>query len=144
MIVTAVLTTGIGQIAAGMDDAVELVDRILAIEHLHQESILAIGDAAYLTTKQGPYPNCLVRVSVSPRHGYAALIYIDHGDTKMSAARSYNPHTPSPDVDLICNEINGSVFPRSSLISIESARMALIEWLETRERPTCIKWTPVG
>jgi hypothetical protein len=60
----------------------------------------------------------------------------------MSVANSYNPRRPLPDVDIIFNGSTGTVFPRTALIAVSRARAALLEWLETRRRPTCIEWRP--
>jgi hypothetical protein len=103
---------------------------------------LSVGDVEFHSTKQGPYPNHQLRISVRPSAGVAALNYTDHDDPQMSIANSYNPKRPLPDVDLIFSGATGSVFPRTAVIPIADARNALTEWLETRKRPTCIEWHP--
>lgn len=69
--------------------------------------------------------------------------YLDHDDPLMPIANSFNPKRPLPEVDLIFNGTTGAVFPRAAAIPISAARAALIEWLETRKRPTAsIHWRP--
>ncbi|MBV9314065.1 MAG: hypothetical protein JO100_10065 [Pseudonocardia sp.] len=60
----------------------------------------------------------------------------------MPIANSFTSRRPLPDVDLIFNGTTGAVFPRTAAIPIADARKALVEWLGTRERPTCIEWRP--
>ena len=142
MILTASLTTGIARVAHGLSDAINLVDEVLATHHVHWETTLFVGDVEFHSSKTGPFPNHQVRVSVSTGNGLAALNYMDHDDPDMPVANSYNPRRPLPDVDLIFNGSTGAVFPRAALIPIPQARAALLEWLETRQRPTCIEWRP--
>src|SRR5262249_12405399 len=80
--------------------------------------------------------------SACDRQPAAALNYTDHDDPQMTIANSYNPKRPLPEVDLIFGGATGSVFPRTAVIPIADARRALIEWLMTRKRPTCIEWRP--
>lgn len=140
--VTALLTTGIARVTHGMQESARLIDEILALEHVDRETILNIGDVEYYSTKNGPYPNHQLRISVRPSAGFAAINYMDHDDPGMSVANSFNPKRPLPTVDLIFNGSTGSVFPRAAALSIGEARDALHEWLRTRQRPTCIKWRP--
>ena len=142
MIVTASLTTGIARVTHGMSESVRLVDELLKMDHVEWETTLYVGDVEFHSTKEGPYPNHQLRISVRPSTGLAALNYTDHDDPEMSIANSFNPKRPLPDVDLIFNGTTGSTFPRTALIPIADARKALIEWLETRKRPTCIEWRP--
>lgn len=140
MILTASLTTGIARVAHGMPDSVSLVDQILATNHVRWETTLFVGDVEFHSSKSGPVPNHQFRVSVSPRHNVAALNYMDNDDSDMPIANSYNPLRPVPDIDLIFSGSTGAVFPRTALIPIPQARTALLEWLETRSRPTCVEW----
>lgn len=142
MIVTASLTTDVARVTRGMAESVRLVDEILKLDHVEWETTLYIGDVEFHQTKDGPFPNQQLRISVRPSAGLAALSYRDHDDPEMSIANSYNPKRPLPDVDLIFNGDTGAVFPRTAAIAIADARKALIEWLETRKRPTCIEWRP--
>lgn len=142
MIVTASLTTDVARVTHGMPAAVRLIDEILTLDHVEWETTLYVGDVEFHSTKHGPYPNHQLRVSVRPSAGLAALNYTDHDDPEMPIANSFNPKRPLPDVDLIFNGTTGSVFPRTAAIPIAAAREALIEWLETRTRPTCIEWRP--
>lgn len=142
MIVTASLTTGVARVTHGMPESARLVDEILRMDHVDWETILSIGDAEFHRTKDGPFPNHQLRISVRPSAGLAALNYMDHDDALMPIANSYNAMRPLPGVDLIFNGTTGSVFPRTALISVSDARKALIEWLGTRKRPTCIGWRP--
>jgi hypothetical protein len=113
------------------------------MEHRDWETTLNIGDVAFYQSKSGgPFPNHQVRVSVRPAAGYAALNYMDHDDPNMPIANSWNPRRPLPELDLVFNGSTGSVFPRTSIISITQARQALLEWIESRQRPTCIEWRP--
>ena len=142
MIVTASLTTDVVRVTHGMPASVRLIDEILTMDHVEWETTLYIGDVEFHRTKQGPFPNHQLRISVRPSAGLAALNYMDHDDPEMPIANSYNPNRPLPDVDLIFNGATGSVFPRTAAIPIVDARNALIEWLETRKRPICIEWRP--
>ncbi|RZQ65113.1 Imm1 family immunity protein [Amycolatopsis suaedae] len=142
MLVTASLTTGVAKVARGMHAATRLVDEILATNHVDWETTLAVGDVEFHRTKDGPFPNHQFRVSVRPSAGLAALNYMDHDDAKMPIANSFNPKRPLPELDLIFNGTTGAVFPRSAAIPIADTRRALIEWLGTRKRPSCIEWRP--
>jgi len=141
MIVTALLATEIARVAHGMSESVILVDEILSIDHRAFESVLFVGDEEFRTTKDGPFPNHQMRISSSPVRNFAALNYMDNDDA-MPIANSYNPARPVPEFDLIFNGTTGTVFPRTALIGISRAREAVLEWLETRKRPTCIEWRP--
>lgn len=142
MIVTAILTTQIGRAARGIIECTQLIDQILDTEHVDWETLLAIGDVEFYSDRSGPYPNHQLRVSVSPKNGVAALSYTDHDDPTLSIANSHNPDGHSPGVALVFNGDTGALFPRSALIPIPRARAALMEWLKTRTRPTCIEWVP--
>lgn len=125
-----------------MQEATALIDEILATDHVDWETTLFVGEEEFYTTKQGPIPNHQLRISVRPAAGVAALNYIDHDDPEMSVANSFNPRRPLPEVHLIFNGSTGAVFPRTAVIPIADARVALLEWLETRKRPTRIEWRP--
>ena len=142
MVVTASLTTGIACVAVGVADCLRLIDQILRIDHIGWETSLYVGDSEFYRSRDGPYPNHQVRVSVRPSAGYAALAYIDHDDSLMSVALSFNCQQLGPDVHLVFNGSTGAVFPRAAAIPISEARRALAEWLESRRRPTCISWVP--
>jgi immunity protein Imm1 of predicted polymorphic toxin system len=114
----------------------------LKLDHKDWETILSVGDVEFLQSKDGPFPNRKMTVSVKPSRGYAALNYIDNDDPVMSIANSYNPQRPLPEVYLIFNGSTGAVFPRTAAIPIADARHALYEWLDSRQRPTCIEWRP--
>jgi hypothetical protein len=141
VIVTASLTDGIARVAHGPEEALQLIDRILNTEHTEWETVLYIGKVEYHTTSHGPYPNQQLRISVSPRAGLAALNHTDN-DAEESIMNSFNPARPLPEVDLIFSGSTGDVFPRTAAIPITDARAALVEWLETWRRPTCIQWRP--
>lgn len=143
LILTASLTTGVACVTHGMQASVGLIDEILKIDHANWETTLLVGDVEFRRTKHGgPFPNHQFRISVRPSTGFAALNYMDHDDPEMHIANSYNPRRPLPEVDLIFNGETGAVFPCTAVIPIAKARDALIEWLETRKRPTCIEWRP--
>ncbi|MGW5053221.1 Imm1 family immunity protein [Actinokineospora sp. NPDC004072] len=143
MIVTAVLTTGVGRVVRGKREAVGLIDELLGIDHGSWESILYLGDVEYYTSRSGPVPNQQMRVSASPAKGAAALNYLDHDDPGGPMVISFNPSPEPPEVDLIFNGSTGATFPRSAAIPIAAARTALIEWLDTGTRPECIQWVPL-
>ena len=142
MLLTASLTTGIARVTSGMPESTELVDEILRSDHVDWETTLIVGDVEFHRSKDGPYPDHQLRISVRPSAGFAALNYMDNNDPVMPIANSFNPKRPLPDVNLIFNGTTGAIFPRTAAIPIEDARAALIEWLETRKRPTCIEWRP--
>ena len=142
MIVTASLTTGVARVTHGPSESLRLIDEILRTEHIEWETTVSVGDVEFHRTKHGPFPNHQLRISVRPSAGVAALNYTDHDDPLMPIANSFNPDGPSFNVNLIFNGSTGSVFPRSAVIPIEAARKALIQWLNTRKRPTCIEWQP--
>lgn len=142
VVLTASLTTGIARVTRGMAASVRLVDEILNMNHVDWETTLFVGNVEFYRTKAGPFPNHQLRVSVRPSAGVAALNYMDHDDTLMAIANSYDPKHEFPDLDLIFNGTTGAVFPRSAAVSIADARNALIEWLQTRKRPACIEWQP--
>jgi len=142
MLLTASLTTGVARVTRGMVASTLLVDEILTMDHIDWETTLAVGDVEFHRTKDGPFPNHQLRISVRPSAGFAALNYMDHDDQQMPIANSFNPKRPLPEVDLIFNGTTGLVFPRAAVIPITNAREALVEWLETRNRPTCIEWRP--
>jgi immunity protein Imm1 of predicted polymorphic toxin system len=125
-----------------MSESVRLVDEILKMNHVDWETTLYIGDVEFHSTKKGPFPNHQLRLSVRPTVGLAAINYMDHGDPHMPIVNSYNPKRPLPDIDLIFGGATKSTFPRTAAIPITDARNALIEWLETQKRPTCIEWRP--
>jgi hypothetical protein len=141
VIVTASLTNGIARVAHGQEEALRLIDLILKTEHTEWETTLAIGEVEYHATSQGPFPNHQLRISVNPRAGIAALNYMDN-DAEESIMNSFNPAHPLPEVDLIFSGTTGDVFPRTAAIPIQDARDALLEWIETWHRPTCIQWRP--
>ncbi|MGH3761186.1 Imm1 family immunity protein [Actinophytocola sp.] len=142
LILTASLTTGIARVTHGIQESVHLIEEILNINHVDWETTLLIGEIEFHQTKEGPFPNHQLRISVRPSAGLAALNYTDHDDSQMPISNSYNPKRPLPEVNLIFNGATGSVFPRSAAIPIGHARDALGEWLKTRKRPTCIEWRP--
>lgn len=141
-VVTASLTTGVARVTHGMRESTTLIDEILAISHDDWETTLLVGDGEFHRTRDGPFPNHQLRISVRPTVGYAALNYMDNDDPHMPIANSYSLIRPLPEIDLIFNGTTGSVFPRSAAIPIDHARSALREWLATRARPTCIQWRP--
>lgn len=140
MIVTASLTTGVARVAHGMAAALQLTDLVFRTEHTEWETTMSIGDVEFHKSSDGPYPAHQLRISARPSIGLAALNYIDHDDSHMTIANSFNPEQPPPDVRLIFNGTTGSVFPPSAAIPIDLARAAVAEWLRTRRRPTCIAW----
>ncbi|WP_442912734.1 Imm1 family immunity protein [Kutzneria sp. CA-103260] len=142
MIVTALLTTGVARVSRGLTESHALIEEILCLDHADWESTMAVGDVEFHTSKEGPFPNSQMRVSVSPSAGYAALNYMDHDDPDHPVVNSFNPIRPLPEVFLIFNGSTGAIFPRTAAIPISDARNALIEWLDTRSRPTCIQWRP--
>ncbi|MCR6490151.1 Imm1 family immunity protein [Amycolatopsis sp. OK19-0408] len=142
MLLTASLTTGVARVTSGILKSTRLVDEILGIDHVDWETTLMVGDVEFHRSKSGPYPDHQMRISVRPSAEYAALNYMDNRDSEMTIANSFNPKRPVPDVNLIFNGTTGAVFPRTAAIRISDARAALIEWLDTRKRPTCIEWRP--
>jgi len=142
MLLTASLTTGVARVTRGLPASTRLIDEILTLDHVDWETTLAVGDVEFRRSKDGPFPNHQLRISVRPSTGFAALNYMDHDDPKMPIANSFNPRRPLSEVDLIFNGTTGAVFPRSAAIPILDARRALVEWLETWKRPTCIEWRP--
>ncbi|MBB5800794.1 hypothetical protein F4560_000562 [Saccharothrix ecbatanensis] len=112
------------------------------MDHTEWETMMYVGDSEFRVTQEGPHPNHQLRVSVRPAYGFAALNYMDQEDPHLTIANSYNPIRPVPDVDLIFSGSTGTVFPRTAAISIVDARSALVEWLMTRKRPSCIQWRP--
>lgn len=139
-VLTASLTTGIARVALGVQACRRLIDEILILDHVEWETTLLVGDAEFHQSKDGPYPNHQMRISVRPSVGYAALNYTDNNDRAMPVANSHNPRAPRPEVYLIFNGMTGAVFPPTAAIPIAEARNALNEWLRTRRRPTCIQW----
>lgn len=142
MLLTASLTTGVARVVSGMLESTRLVDDILRTNHVDWETTLIVGDVEFHRSKDGPFPDHQLRISVRPSAGFAALNYMDNHDREMPIANSFNPNRPLPDVNLIFNGTTGAVFPRAAAIPIPDARAALIEWLNTRKRPTCIEWRP--
>lgn len=143
MIVTAVLASGVSRVVSGGKSAVALIDEIMQLDHSHWESILNVGDVAfYQSDSDGPFPNHQFRVSVSPQAGYGACHYTDHDDLDMPWAISWNSRRPWPRVNLVFNGTTGAVFPRAAAIPIADVRNALVEWVHSRARPTCIEWRP--
>jgi Immunity protein Imm1 len=144
-VLTAALTSGIACVTHGLQESRKLIDKILRLDHRDWESILSVGDVEFHQTKDGPFPNHKMIVSVSPSKGYAALNFVDNDDPNgMSVVNSYNPRRPLPDVYLVFNGTTGAVFPRTAALPIPDTRKALHEWLHTRRRPTCIEWRPFG
>jgi hypothetical protein len=143
VVVTALLTTGAVRVRHGITECTALVEEILALEHVDQETILWVGDVEYHSSKEGPYPNRQMRVSARPSLHCAALSYTDHDDPAVSLMNSSNPRADLPEVYLIFNGETGAVFPLSAVIPIGDARAALLEWLHTRSLPTCIEWQPL-
>ncbi|WP_370942552.1 Imm1 family immunity protein [Amycolatopsis sp. cg5] len=139
---TASLTNEVACVARSMRESLELIDDTLKLEHLDWESVLYVGDTEYYQTKSGPVPNHQMRVSVRPSSGYGALNYMDHSDSGTPIMNSYNPKRPLPSIDLVFNGSTGAVFPQTAILPIADIRRALVEWIETRSRPTCIKWLP--
>ncbi|WP_410664265.1 Imm1 family immunity protein [Amycolatopsis sp. lyj-84] len=143
LVVTASLSSGVGRVTRGMATSVALIEEILTIEHISSETTLSIGDIEFYGSKEyGPFPNHQFRVSVRPSIGFAALNYMDHDDKEMPVANSFNPRRPLPEANLIFNGVISSMFPRTAAIPVSDARSALLEWLGTRTRPTCISWVP--
>lgn len=140
LVVTASLTSDVARVARGMHESIELIDEILGLDHETWESTLHVGNIEYHTSKDGPYPNNLMRVSVRPTAGVAALHYVDHDDTDMSASYSYTASSPTFRIYLVFSGESGRLFPQSATISVADARAALVEWLHTRKRPLCIDW----
>src|SRR3954465_11488898 len=111
MIVTASLTSGNARAVHGMRAATELISEIITLDHTDWETTLSVGDVEYRTTRDGPYPNHQMRISVRPTTGLSALNYTDHDDIAMPMANSYNPNPSLPAVDLVFNGATGTVFP---------------------------------
>lgn len=143
-VLTALLTTGVVRVTQTMRDGVALIEEILALNHVDQETSLWVGDVEYHSSKNGPFPNHLMRVSVQPSTGCAALSYTDHDDPTVSLVNSFNSGPDLPEVYLIFNGDTGDVFPQSAVITIADARAALLDWLRTRSLPTNINWRPFG
>jgi hypothetical protein len=78
VIVTASLTTGIARVSHGIIASAQLVDEIFRTDHVEWETTLHVGDVEFHCTKDGPFPNHQLRISVRPSVGYAALNYMDH------------------------------------------------------------------
>jgi hypothetical protein len=144
MVVTALLTTNVVRVTRGFTQCAALVEEVLTLDHVDMETTLWVGDMEFHSTKDGPYPNSQMRVSVRPSSQCAALSYTDHDNPTISILNSYNPAASPPEVDLIFSENTGSVFPRSAVIPIADARNALLEWFRTRSLPTCIEWQAFG
>lgn len=139
---TASLTTGIARVTHGMPESARLIDEVLHLDHVAWETTLFVGTVEFYRSKDGPFPNHQLRLSVRPASGFAALNYMDHDDPQMPIVNSYNTDRPLPGIDLIFSGATGSVFPRAAAIPIADARNALNEWLNTHKRPTCIEWRP--
>ncbi|GAA2977477.1 Imm1 family immunity protein [Actinokineospora diospyrosa] len=142
MIVTATLSTGISRVTNGLSESVSLIEDVLNIEHVDWETILLVGDHEFYTTPEGPVPNSQFRVSVRPSLGIAALNHTDHDRADLPNVNSYNPIHLGRPAELIFSGTTGMVFPPGSAITIESAYVALIEWLQTFQRPACVQWRP--
>jgi hypothetical protein len=141
MILTASLTSGTVRIARGREKCIELVNYIFTLDHEDWETTLNVGDVAfYQSRKDGPFPDHQLRVSVRPSLGVAALNYTDNNDSDMTIVDSLNPNPISPEVMLIFNGATAAVFPASAAIPMAEAKRAVLEWLETRRRPTSIQW----
>jgi hypothetical protein len=97
MIVTASLTTGIACVAHGITASADLVDEVVKTDHVEWETTMYVGDVEFHCTKDGPFPNHQLRLSVRPSVGYAALNYMDHDDAQMPIANSFNPKRPLPE-----------------------------------------------
>ncbi|GAA2999619.1 Imm1 family immunity protein [Actinokineospora diospyrosa] len=140
-ILTASLTTGVARVAHGIEASTELIAEVLRLDHNEWETILLLGDQQFHQTKNGPFPDQQLRVTVRPTLGYAAL---NHSDTNSDPpiANSYNPRLSTPDLVLIFNGSTRTVFPRTAAIPIADAQLALDQWLLTQRRPTCINWQP--
>jgi len=80
IVVTASLTTGIVRATQSMAESLRLIDEILATDHVDWETTLSIGDEEFHRTKDGPFPNHQLRISVRPSADLAALNYMDHDD----------------------------------------------------------------
>lgn len=141
MIVTASLANGVVRVSHGLSECAQLIDEVLEIEHVDWETTLSVGDVAFYQSKDaGPFPNHQFRVSVRPSADLAACHYTDHEDAEMPTAISWNPEGLPHSVDLVFNGTTGSVFPREAAIPLIDARRALLEWVQSRQRPTCIRW----
>src|ERR1700741_3980936 len=143
VVITASLTTGAMRVTRGFPQGKALIEEILALDHADQETILWIGDGEYHQSKEGPFPNQQMRVSVKPSAKCAALSYTDHANPTASIVNSFNSGPDTPEVLLIFNGDTGDVFPQSAVIPIVDARAALLEWLRTRSLPTSINWRPL-
>jgi hypothetical protein len=139
-VLTASLTTNVARVACGIRESKSLIDEVLKLDHIKWETTLMVGAVEFHQTRDGPFPDHQMRVSVRPSVGYAALNYTDNEDPEMSIANSYSPSHPPVGIYLIFSGAAGSVFPPSAAVRIADARNALNEWLRTRRRPTCIQW----
>ncbi|MBB4966155.1 hypothetical protein F4559_003514 [Saccharothrix violaceirubra] len=118
-----------------------LIEDVLALDHVHWETVMSVGDEEFYTTPTGPYPNHKLRISVDPAYGYAAINYVDHEDGTMPVASTISTSSLAPpELHLIFSGQTGAVFPSICAISIVDARHALTEWIETRVRPKCVEW----
>jgi hypothetical protein len=142
MLLTASLTTGVARVTTCKLASIRLIDEVMTLDHVDWETTMAVGDVEFHRSKDGPFPNHQMRISVRPSAGLAALNYMDHDDPEMPIANSFNPKRPLPELDLIFNGTTGAVFPRTAAIPIADARKAVVEWLETRKRPVCVEWRP--
>jgi hypothetical protein len=143
VVITASLTTGAVRVTHGFPQCQALIEEVLTLDHADQETILWIGDVAYYSSKEGPFPNQQMRVSVKPSAKCAALSYTDHDNPTASIVNSFNSGPDMPEVLLIFNGDTGDVFPQSAVIPIVDARTALLEWLRTRSLPTSVAWRPL-
>lgn len=144
VVLTALLTTGVVRVMHGMTQCAALIEEILTLDHVDQETNLWIGDMEYHRSKDGPFPNHLMRVSARPSVQCAALSYTDHDDPTASLVTSFHSGQDLPEVYLIFNGETGDVFARSAVIPLVDARNALLEWIRTRSLPTNINWRPFG
>ncbi len=78
---------------------------------------------------------------VTVNRGWGALYYRDRDE--MGRLRAAITHTPQPSLDapdLLYDPEAAATFPLDAAISADQLRLAIREYLDTGQRPTCVHW----
>ncbi|GAA2666066.1 MULTISPECIES: Imm1 family immunity protein [Actinosynnema] len=81
--------------------------------------------------------------------GFEIFVYPEKGYTSLQWAGTHSSKNPNPfpDAPLVAEEYDNDPlmhWMRDSYITREDARAAILEYVETGERPTCVEWQPDG
>jgi immunity protein Imm1 of predicted polymorphic toxin system len=130
---------------ARTDDEVAELARVIVEEPPTPVCEVYVWDRPCLSfrVEGGPaFPSGRLRVSTRPIDGWGALNYMDArpGVEDGDLVDSFNPDA-DPDTPPVVFDPEGDLwFPASASLPLNEVREAVIEYMRTGARPTCVQW----